>query len=115
MAPGFGFGMGSALCRRVASSQWRVVSLDLTYYRKGLRDTLYVIDRSVDGGTTWELNLVQLQPDENTIIISIDNGVSGYRDIVRDGAYCIDETITPLGFSGIENTDWDNIYKLKPL
>ncbi len=37
------------------------------------------------------------------------DGVSTYRDGVRDGAYVIDKAITSTGFGGIENVDWENV------
>jgi len=71
---------------------------------------MYVIDKSEDGGVTWELDLVKLMPDEDIFIIGIDAGIEGMRQVVRDGALCIDNELTPLGFDGIENTDWKNIF-----
>jgi len=32
-----------------------------------------------------------------------------FRIIVRSGALCIDQIITPTGFDGIEDTDWANV------
>ena len=83
------------------------------WYRKGERDGMYVIDYSNDCGVTWELDLVQFELDEDIIIINIDNGVVGYRQVVRDSAYCIDQKLTSLGFYGVENIDWENIFYLK--
>ena len=37
------------------------------------------------------------------------DGVSTFRHQVRDGYFCLDQTITATGFSGVENTDWANI------
>lgn len=82
----------------------------LIVYRKGERDGMYVIDKSEDGGVTWELDLVQLELDEDSIIIDIDAGVSGYRHVIRNEAYCIDHELTLTGFAGVENTDWENVY-----
>jgi len=90
--------------------EWIYVSDGLIIYRKGLRMGMYVIDKSEDGGTTWELDLVKLMPDEDIFIIGIDTGIEGMRQVVRDGALCIDNELTPLGFDGIENTDWKNIF-----
>lgn len=59
---------------------------------------------------TWELDLVKLETDEDSIIISIDDGVAGYVQVIRDGDYCIDHELTPTGFEGVENTDWENVY-----
>lgn len=91
-------------------STYCTLTSGLIVYRKGERDGMYVIDKSIDGGTTWELAIVQLEPDEDSIIISIDDGVDGYRHVIRDEAYCIDYELTPTGFDGVENTDWENIY-----
>jgi hypothetical protein len=89
---------------------WTILTDGLCMYRKGERDGLYVIDFSADGGTTWELDLVQIELDEDTIITDIDAGVAGYRHQIRSCIYCIDHELTPLGFAGAENTDWENIY-----
>jgi len=89
---------------------WTTLTSGLIVYRKGERGGMYVIDKSEDGGTTWELDLVQLETDEDSIIISIDDGVEGYRHVIRDEAYCIDHELTETGFDGTENTDWENVY-----
>jgi len=91
-------------------NQWVTLTSGDLVYRKGVRGGLYVIDKSIDGGLTWELDLVQLYPDEDNIIINIDNGVVGYRHVIREGAYCIDHELTATGFSGIEGVDWENVY-----
>ena len=91
-------------------NQWVTLTSGDLVYRKGVRGGLYVIDKSTDGGSTWELDLVQLYPDEDNIIINIDNGVVGYRHVIREGAYCIDHELTATGFSGIEGVDWENVY-----
>jgi hypothetical protein len=89
--------------------QWTYVSDSLLcIYRKGLRDGMYVIDKSVDAGVTWE-NIRIINPEEETIIMSIDAGVTGFRQEVRLCALRIDQELTPLGFAGIENTDWEEI------
>lgn len=92
------------------SVYWTTLTFDLIMYRKGIRSGNYVIDYSADGGVTWELNIVVLEPDEDTIIISIDDGVEGYRQVIRDGDYCIDYELTSTGFEGAEDTDWENVY-----
>jgi hypothetical protein len=89
---------------------WILVEDGLIVYRKGLRTGMYVIDKSEDGGFTWELDLIKLIPDEDTFIIAIDAGIAGMRQVVRGGTYCIDMELTPLGFDGAEDTDWENIF-----
>lgn len=36
-----------------------------------------------------------------------------FRITIRGGALCIDQTITPLGFDGIEDTDWEELTNFK--
>jgi hypothetical protein len=86
----------------------------LIVYRKLIRGGYYVIDYSSDGGATWDLAIVSLEPDEDVIIINIDHGVSGYRQTVRGGVYVIDHDLGG-GYLGTENIDWENIYSLKPV
>lgn len=109
--PGIGIGISPHFQQKKSLlSYWTTLTSGLTIYRKGERGGMYVIDKSIDGGATWELNLVVLESDEDSIIISIDDGVEGYRHVIRDGSYCIDYELTEIGFAGVENTDWENIY-----
>lgn len=80
------------------------------WFRKGVRGGSYRIDKSEDGGVSWIMNLVVIDLEEDSIIMDIDDGVEGYRQIVRDGYYCIDVELSETGFDGDENTDWENIY-----
>jgi hypothetical protein len=41
--------------------------------------------------------------------IELTDGVAIWRRIVRDGVFALDKAITPLGFDGVENTDWINV------
>jgi hypothetical protein len=110
-----GIGIGIPFGRRIGASTsitYIYVSSGLIIYRKGIRGGYYCIDYSDDNGVTWELNLVQLETDEDTIIISIDSGVDGYRHEVRDNDYCIDQELTPTGFEGTEDIDWENVFKI---
>lgn len=45
-------------------------------------------------------------------VILGDNGVF-IRKEIRDGYFSVDISITELGFTGVENTDWENIKQLK--
>jgi len=106
-----GTAIGIPFSRQVGeASPWTIVSSGLCWYRKGERDGMYVIDFSSDGGVTWELNIVQLELDEDSIIMTIDDGVAGYRQQVRACVYYIDNELTPLGFDGVEDTDWETVY-----
>ena len=107
-AIGIPFGRGGT----GVASPWTIVSSGLCWYRKGEWGGHYVIDFSSDGGLTWELDLVVLELDEDSIIMSIDDGVAGYRQQVRACVLYIDQTLTPLGFGAgsVENTDWEWIW-----
>lgn len=76
---------------------------------------MYVIDKSVDGGINWELGIVILELDETSIIIDIDSGITGYRHLVRDTAYVIDEELYTGGFADAEGIGWQNIFNLNTL
>jgi len=92
-----------------------IIKDGLDWYRKLIRNESYVIDYSPNGGFTWDLNIVVIDPDEDSIIMAIDDGVTGYRDLIRDRAYCIDHELTPTGFDGIKDTDWECVYSTKVL
>lgn len=95
--------------RKKGGISWLNVSSGDVIYRKGTRDGFYVIDKSTNGGSTWTLDLVKLESDEDEIIILIDAGVDGYRHLVRDGAYVIDVELDETGFDGDEGVNWENI------
>lgn len=90
--------------------EWTYVESDLIIYRKGYRMGMYVIDKSTDGGISWDLDLIKLMPDEDLFIIKIDTGLPGFRQEVRSGSLHMDMELTQLGFNGIENIDWENIF-----
>lgn len=95
--------------RKKGGISWLTVSSGDIIYRKGTRGGFYVIDKSVNGGATWTLDLVKLESNEDNIIILVDAGVSGYRHLVRDGAYVIDAELDEVGFDGDEGINWENI------
>jgi hypothetical protein len=104
-------GIGNVLIGASSTiSSWVTLSSGVTRYRKGERSGKYVVDYSFDGGVTWELDLIVLELDEVSIIMDIDHGVAGYRQQIRGTALKIDHALTPLGFAGAENTDWENIF-----
>jgi len=41
-----------------------------------------------------------------------NTGAFSYRDGIRNGMYVIDRLLTVIGWGGIENTDWTNIFAL---
>ena len=111
MGIALGYNIALPFCKRnVTPIVWVTLQSDLIIYRKGIRAGKYVIDKSINGGITWETNLISLLPGEDTIIIAIDNGVEGYRHEVRGDAYCIDAELTATGFDGVRGIDWENIF-----
>ena len=89
-------------------ADWINYTSGLTEYRRGVNDltNLYELQYSDDGGSTWE-TLVSQQTDEDTIIQDNSNL---YRHRIVGTAYHIDQTLTAIGYDGIEDTDWENIY-----
>jgi uncharacterized protein (TIGR02145 family) len=49
----------------------------------------------------------------STVYVIYTDGISTWRKGVRSHAFVLDKTITPLGFSGVEDTDWVNIKSVK--
>jgi len=41
------------------------------------------------------------------------DGVDIFRDGIRDGFYVVDKTLTPTGFAGDEDTDWENVVSVE--
>jgi hypothetical protein len=106
IAVGVGIGFNRKLPS--SSSPYTYVSSGLIYYRKGMIDEFYVIEYSSDGGSTW-LEIAALDPLEDILVINIDDGVAGYRQVVRDGLLRIDHVLTPTGFAGVKDTDWEEV------
>ncbi len=100
----------SPFLTKFAEASYVLVSSGLIVYRKRIVGLHYYIDFSEDGGSSWELGIVDLVYDESSIIISIDGNPSGYRQAVRGRNYYIDQELTPTGFAGTENVDWETIY-----
>lgn len=45
----------------------------------------------------------------NEVYVVYTDGVDTFRDGSRDGAFVTDQTLTPTGFAGDEDTDWANV------
>ena len=41
-----------------------------------------------------------------------NDGTANWRKGVRDGVYVIDKALNPIGFSGMEDLDWENVYSI---
>jgi hypothetical protein len=50
------------------------------------------------------MNLDLTEPD---VVIDLTHV---YRHSIVGTSYHVDQTLTPTGYSGIEGTDWENIY-----
>ena len=93
----------------------RLVSDGDIVYRRRREGTILYIDYSDDGGVTWELAIAQFLLSEDVIEVTIDDSPVGYRDVVRDGAYKIDQLLEGgTGDWDTEGTDWENIISISP-
>jgi hypothetical protein len=66
----------------------------------------FILWYSEDAGVSWE-ELMSLDLTEPDVVIDLTHV---YRHRIVGTAYHIDQTLTPTGYSGIEGTDWENIY-----
>lgn len=101
--------IGIPFTKKIGSGIIKTLTDGLIVYRKYVSGGFYYLDKSENGGLTWD-TLVILQSDETNIIILVDGYGDDYREVIRDDAYCIDHELTETGFSGDEDTDWENIY-----
>jgi hypothetical protein len=47
--------------------------------------------------------------------VVLTDGIDTFRIQARDGVLATDQAITPLGFDGIEDLDWENWEKIPPI
>ena len=66
----------------------------------------FALHYSNDSGVTWE-ELFTLDITEDIPVIDLAHA---YRHRIVGTEYHVDQTLTPLGYAGIEGTDWENIY-----
>jgi hypothetical protein len=99
---------GESILEREGIYYWAQLISGSIRYRRGIDKITgqYVFDYSIDGGITWE-TLMSLNPTEDSIIM---DSTHIYRHRIVGTSYHIDQTLTPTGYAGIENTDWENIY-----
>lgn len=57
----------------------------------------------------YSVRLVRDITETTPQYVSYVDGAVSVRKGVRDGNFVIDITLTPLGFAGVENTDWQNL------
>lgn len=91
-----------------SASPFTTITSGSIVYRKGIRDGMYVIDFSYDGAVTWE-EIASFQLDEDIFVINIDDGIAGYRQVIRDEALCIDHELYEDGFFDAEGVGWENV------
>jgi hypothetical protein len=90
------------------SSLYYIIKSGAIWYRRE-RNTAggyFILWYSADGGGTWE-NLLQLDITEDNPVIDLTHI---YRHSIVGTTYHVDQTLTPTGYSGIEGTDWENVY-----
>jgi len=66
----------------------------------------FILWYSDDAGVTWE-NLMTLDLTEDSVIIDLAHL---YRHRITGTSYYVDQTLTALGYAGVEGTDWENLY-----
>jgi hypothetical protein len=76
---------------------WREVNVGGGYFS---------LHYSEDGGVTWE-TIITLDITETNPVIDL---LGEYRHRIDGTKYKVDQTLTPLGYAGAENTDWETIY-----
>ena len=66
-------------------------------------------------GLVKKISIGKIRHLSNTNVIPINKykvftlGFMSVRKGIRDGEFVIDKTLTTIGFTGIENIDWENI------
>jgi hypothetical protein len=110
-----GIGIGVQYVYINTISSYTTISDGSIVYRKGVVSNLYVIEYSADGGVTW-VELASFQPDEELLVMLVDAGLAGYRQVIRDYALCIDHELYEDGFSDAEGVGWeeDERYEYEP-
>jgi hypothetical protein len=97
-----------------STSTYRDVTSGDIIYRRRRQDSRLYIDYSDDNGLTWEVAIAQFLLSEDVIEVTIDDSPVGYRDVVRDGAYKIDQLLEGgTGDWDTEGTDWENIISIE--
>ncbi len=65
-------------------------------------------------GTTTEWPITTTTEEPDVQYVYYDDGIALWRKGVRDGCFVWDKALTPVGFNGIEDTDWENVRTLCP-
>jgi hypothetical protein len=94
------------------ASTYFILTSGTTRYKREINNAggYFVLYYSADSGVTWD-TLMTLDLTEDNVIIDLAHL---YRHRIVGTSYHIDRTLTPTGFIGMENLDWENIYSLKP-
>jgi len=87
---------------------WYILKSGDIWYRREMNydGGYFVLSYSDDAGVTWETLLV-LDINESSVII---DRAHVYSHRIIGTAYYVDNLLTSLGYSGVEGTDWENLY-----
>jgi len=87
---------------------WAIIRSGVTWYKREINTVggYFILWYSSDGGTTWE-ELMNLDLTEDSVVIDLGHA---YHHRIVGTEYRVDNFLTSLGYSGIENTDWENLY-----
>ena len=90
------------------TSLYVILHLGVIWYKREINNAggYFVLYYSENSGDTWE-TLITLDLTEDSVIIDLTHL---YRHRIVGTSYHVDQTLTPLGYTGIEDTDWENIY-----
>ena len=90
------------------SSKWVILISGLIKYKREINRAsgYFALHYSDNGGLTWD-TLLTLDLTEDSVIIDL---VHDYRHRIVGTQYRVDQKLTSTGYSGIEDTDWENLF-----
>jgi hypothetical protein len=93
---------------RYWTQQYYILRSGVYWYRREINRIAgtFVLYYSNDSGATWD-TLMTLDLTEDSVIIDLTHI---YRHRIVGTQYRVDQKLTALGYAGVEDTDWENIY-----
>ena len=89
-------------------SYWYILKSGSIWYKRETNTAggYFKLHYSSNSGVTWD-ELFTLDVTEDNVVIDLAHV---FRHRVVGTQYRVDRTLTPTGYSGTENIDWENIY-----
>jgi hypothetical protein len=90
------------------SEYWVILKSGAVWYKRetNIAGGYFKLYYSNNYGLTWD-ELFTLDVTEDAPIIDLAHI---YRHRIFGTVYYVDRALTPLGYAGLEDTDWENIY-----